>query len=87
MDRYGYLVKKRASALGLFTKVLRKLDGVHEEMHRQVEESNAMIASHEATIKAAHEGIEDSKQAIAFLEAEKAKTLETRQKITALISG
>lgn len=87
MERFEYLIKKRAGALGLFNKVLRKLDGVHVEMQKAVEDSNHDIQLHEDMIKSSQEAIEENKSAITYLEAEKAKTLETRQKITALISG
>lgn len=87
MERFGHLIKQRMNALGLFNKVLKKLDRVHEEMHSEVEISHENIHAHEEAIKTAQAGIEENKEAIVFLEAEKAKTLETRNKITALISG
>jgi Skp family chaperone for outer membrane proteins len=81
------LLAKRNKALGLFNKVLKKLQAVHEEMNQAVASAHADISMHEDAIKNSQAAIEQNKSAIAYLENEKSKTLETSSKITALISG
>ncbi len=87
MEKFKYLLNKRDSALGLFNKVVKKLDKVHDAMHQAVMDSHEEISEHEDKIKESQEEIESHKAAINYLEGEKAKTLETKQKITGLISG
>lgn len=87
MERFGYLLAKRNKALGLFNKVLRRLQDVHREMEQAVGDAHKNIQLHEEAIKNSNAAIEDHKAAITYLESEKAKTLETSSKITALISG
>lgn len=87
MQRFEYLVRKRLGALGLFNKVLKKLDAVRAEMQQQIEYSNKAIQGHEAAILASQAAILDHHDGIRFLEAEQNKTTDTRLKIKELISG
>ena len=86
MEQFNYLLNKRNKALGLFNKVLRKLQAVDKEMQDAVDGAHIEIHEHEESIKASNSAIDHHKAAIVYLEKEKAKTLETSMKITALIS-
>ena len=87
MEQFNYLIRKRSKALGLFNKVLRNLEAVNKQIAQEVANAHDSIQSHEDAIKESQAAIENNKAAIAFLENEKTKTLETSTKITALISG
>lgn len=85
MEKFEYLVKKRSQALGLFNKVLKRLDNVQSMMHHEIEHSTHTIKEHEDKIKESQTSIEENKAAISFLESEKVKLLETRVKINSFL--
>lgn len=85
MEKFDYLTKKRNKALGLFGKVLAKLDSIHKQMIEEVNQSNTLIKEEEERIKEAQVAIDEEKAAIAFLEDEKVKLLDTRSKINTFL--
>jgi hypothetical protein len=87
MEKYSWLLKQRSKAVGLFGKVIRQLDSVHDQMVEQIDVSEKTIEAHELSIKSAQEGIVSEKSAIEWLAAEQTKTLQTKQKISEIIGS
>lgn len=85
MERFEYLVNKRNRYLGLFHKVINKLESLNGNIAKQRAKSLDRQEREEKSIKEAHERVKEEQKGIIFLDEQTQMTDTQIKKIRSLV--
>ena len=85
MDKFSYLVGKRNKCLGLFNKVVNKLEKLNKEITSREDTCAKDSESREDEIATLKTKIEENNQGLEFLKSQKAINTSQIEKINNLI--